>query len=1223
MTFSQASEKSYSRIQAALGQLLREPHELSTAMESSYALLVLETPNDSAGFVVVDGKPRDQFEAAYSAFKRLYRHKHSSWKDKSVSFIVCRSEQQSSEDADYINGLEMDAYFCRKYVVRVPESDDELADELLRLPFVPLMHASQRGAARPAAAQTLLQAHGLSAQLARQIVVPNTLSAARLVEQSLESPDALPSLRSAPATRSAPPPVISPTRTRLKELTIESFRVYKQRQVFDLDADIVVLFGPNGLGKTSFFDALDYVCTGRIGRLCRRRMEADYFRKIAGHLSSPSSEGSVTMEVRRDESTWKISRSISDWGTAFVGDAPKDRTEVLQFLTSAQWGDSKVRIENLERVFRATHLFSQVGPELLVGFDETSTLSADIVARTLALDDYAAGLAKCGDVLETLEGRDDDLQRLLREITGELGEVRRQIGAFSAVTQSLQVGEKLTQLAEQLILDLRSAAGVDVAGREVSSDAAREWRALIDSTLRDTRHRMNVLRTLQDGFAQYEKDKANLQQVAETQEVITANLGTYDADRRAQDTAARSAASRLAESRSLLEEAQLKQRQVSECLDTQTVARSIGAALLQWRQELGRVESDALSATTNIQREAPNAEALRGELGRLNEMARLGAQRILALESMRDEVAAWEGCKLEIVRLEQVEVRNRLDLQDAQASLARLEPDIAVQLSELSSKQRAYDALAENQSELMRLLDEIEMHVSDGTCPVCGIDHQDKDTLLARVRAQKATRPEYIDVLATQVRELRSSLQEAEGHRDAFMRRRNDAAAELKIVLSELAAQRENVAEFSHKLEAGGIASSAPNVEESIVAQLNAERDAVDKCAGLLRGLGAQLTGVSTRIAELESRISTLNEARERANEAIRMLESQLAQQHSRSRALGLSLDVERDELERIRDEWATKAREHNETNERLLAEARVIAAAVATADAGRREMMAQSAVCDASKRDLERKLRAYEDTAVSVLGTRQLGSDFLAESRNEASDRESVLEGLSRRIIILEGALDAAQRTAMAAKLDSDLAQLTKRNDDVAAKRRDIRKATDWFSRVRELLTNENKTAVEKHVRAFGPLTTMIQKRVRPVFGFGDIQIMPKGTEIGVDVRWQTKSVKPTDFFSDSQKQILMLSVFLSGRLTQTWSSFAPILLDDPVTHFDDLNAYSFVELIRGLVCESSGERQFIISTCEERLFELMRRKFAGLQGGARFYKFLHVNDSGPAIEELKPATG
>ncbi len=97
------------------------------------------------------------------------------------------------------------------------------------------------------------------------------------------------------------------------------------------------------------------------------------------------------------------------------------------------------------------------------------------------------------------------------------------------------------------------------------------------------------------------------------------------------------------------------------------------------------------------------------------------------------------------------------------------------------------------------------------------------------------------------------------------------------------------------------------------------------------------------------------------------------------------------------------------------------------------------------------------------------------------------------------------------------------------------------------------------------------------------------------------------------------MLSLFLSGRLTQTWSGFAPILLDDPVVHFDDLNVFGFVELIRGLVLASPGERQFIISTCEERLFELMKSKLGKIEGGAIFYKFSGINTDGPIVTKIE----
>jgi exonuclease SbcC len=137
-------------------------------------------------------------------------------------------------------------------------------------------------------------------------------------------------------------------------------------------------------------------------------------------------------------------------------------------------------------------------------------------------------------------------------------------------------------------------------------------------------------------------------------------------------------------------------------------------------------------------------------------------------------------------------------------------------------------------------------------------------------------------------------------------------------------------------------------------------------------------------------------------------------------------------------------------------------------------------------------------------------------------------------------------------------------------------------------------------------------------VYGFGDVNLKPIDNEIRVVVDWEGKNVKPTDYFSDSQTQILMLSLFMSGRLTQTWSGFAPILLDDPVTHFDDLNAFGFVELIRGLISTSPGKRQFFISTCEERLFELMRQKFGKQPNSARFYYFEGITADGPVIKML-----
>jgi len=74
---------------------------------------------------------------------------------------------------------------------------------------------------------------------------------------------------------------------RIKSVTVEGFRAFGRSATIDLDADIIILQGPNGVGKTSLLDALLWALAGRISR----------FRDRGSPVSIYAREGIARVEL--------------------------------------------------------------------------------------------------------------------------------------------------------------------------------------------------------------------------------------------------------------------------------------------------------------------------------------------------------------------------------------------------------------------------------------------------------------------------------------------------------------------------------------------------------------------------------------------------------------------------------------------------------------------------------------------------------------------------------------------------------------------------------------------------------------------------------------------------------------------------------------------------------------------------------------------------------------
>ncbi len=144
------------------------------------------------------------YQPLYEAFKKHYLKNSAQWSTKDVAFVYCLPADVTVAP-DFCSRVEVDAYFCRKYVVRL---DGALVDSLARLPFLPLSPITPGVQTRPPSAQTLLRQRNLKADLAKALVVPSTTSASKILTGCLAGTYGPPEALQSAAGPSAIPEVV-------------------------------------------------------------------------------------------------------------------------------------------------------------------------------------------------------------------------------------------------------------------------------------------------------------------------------------------------------------------------------------------------------------------------------------------------------------------------------------------------------------------------------------------------------------------------------------------------------------------------------------------------------------------------------------------------------------------------------------------------------------------------------------------------------------------------------------------------------------------------------------------------------------------------------------------------------------------------------------------------------------------------------------------------------
>lgn len=96
---------------------------------------------------------------------------------------------------------------------------------------------------------------------------------------------------------------------------------------------------------------------------------------------------------------------------------------------------------------------------------------------------------------------------------------------------------------------------------------------------------------------------------------------------------------------------------------------------------------------------------------------------------------------------------------------------------------------------------------------------------------------------------------------------------------------------------------------------------------------------------------------------------------------------------------------------------------------------------------------------------------------------------------------------------------------------------------------------------------------------------------------------VNPILFLSAGQINVLSLSIFLAKAFEYGNETIETIFMDDPIQNLSDINVLSFIDLLRTLI--STHDKQIVISTHDEKFFRLLQNKLPEEYCNSKYFEF------------------
>ncbi|SHK18817.1 AAA family ATPase [Desulforamulus aeronauticus] len=1028
---------------------------------------------------------------------------------------------------------------------------------------------------------------------------------------------------------------------KFKSIELNSFRAYKEAQLFDFEtskgiANLVVIYAPNGFGKTSFFDAVEWGFTGEIKRLTGNPSIKKVYQNEKGYVLKnihSSRDNAVVKFITSDNQsisleTKKIDgKRKSDYAMGKIADGEElyntlDKENFVQknLLTHDQidiflrFKSSKEKYEALKS-FWDFHQDSETFINIIKAKKDIEkaleALNKDIKNINKDIDRYKPSSNTINHINGLIKTFNDGKSEHKLEIISQ-DDLSEKIEVYYEVCNKLKAKiendkENMEKTFNSLvrlktsfndynsIVKIISEQEVKIKEFECKIKTCQE----LELKLREKETKDEKLKEVKSEIKDYEVIRQNLTSFRETNEKI---LNFY-------------------------KEIEIFNNQVIK----------INQDIIKYQNKSLTEDNQIKLFSLEIQNICKDLEKVQEAIANLHHFSikRFYEKRIKLIEkvkSLRKEQILILKNKakryLELINknefdgFSKIESTIVLSVWNKIDRITKEKNNLQIVLEEKKQQQLKLITLSNNISDLVKKGLDIIYSERLSICPLCNNEYKSLDDLISNI-SKHIEDHQKSDVLQSEIIELEKTIERFT--KDLISEKDNFR----EVINAEVKQINLHIKKYEYKLDCLEIWLSKKKDKsfesQRIISTIQLNISALelinsDNEFDLMNSLTAHQQKLLSNKLPMEFQLKETNAHFEQINIILSNLKSEYNTTNKKINQLNdLINNLKNNEIYKITDELIYK---HNLKIESLSELNTLINNSRYKHD----QLNNQNLELNKNIFDLQNEVKNMDKSYYSqmrdnslkeILSQNNFIKDYTTMYTSIIKDNEIKIDKVLERIEEFSAEIQTHNNLFVLINEILNNLDSVKRNSIWLQKYKDLKSRNNEFAKLKSLvdkgehLAQIGKKHIEDRINHEFNLDTInsLYQRIEPhpemrriLFELDEsLEEEALGLNVYTYDNKLTQKEAPILYFSAAQVNILSLSIFLAGAL-ESECNINTIFMDDPIQHLDSINMLSFIDLLRNIT--TSLDRQVIISTHDERFFNLVKKKIDPSYFNSKFIK-------------------